>query len=89
MAPTLQNASTELIVRDLDGKTIALPLDRERFALGRSTANELCYPDDIGLSRQHLVLVRHEDQWEVQDLGSKNGTLLNGRRLETPTDRPP
>ncbi len=82
MAPALQNAVKELIVRDLDGKTVTLPLDRDRIALGRSTANELCYPEDIGLSRQHLVLVRHEGQWEVQDLGSKNGTLLNGRRVE-------
>ncbi len=82
MAPTLQNALTELIIRDLDGKTVTLPLDRDRIALGRSTANELCYPDDIGLSRQHLVLVRKEGQWQVEDLGSKNGTLLNGRRVE-------
>jgi sigma-B regulation protein RsbU (phosphoserine phosphatase) len=82
MAPALQNALKELLIREVDGKTVTLPLDRDRIALGRSSANELCYPDDIGLSRQHLVLVRKDGQWQVQDLGSKNGTLLNGKRVE-------
>jgi hypothetical protein len=65
MAATLQHAVKELIVRNLDGNTVILPLDRDRIALGRSTANELSYPDDIGLSRQHLVLLRREGQWQV------------------------
>jgi sigma-B regulation protein RsbU (phosphoserine phosphatase) len=82
MAPALQNALKELLIREADGKTVTLPLDRDRIALGRSSANELSYPDDIGLSRQHLVLVRKDGQWQVQDLGSKNGTLLNGKRVE-------
>ena len=62
-----------------------MPLDRDRISLGRSSANELCYPDDAGLSRQHLALVRGltgEGLWHVEDLGSKNGTLLNGRRID-------
>ena len=58
------------------------PLDRDRITLGRSTACELCYPDDSGLSRQHMAIVREGNEWRVEDLGSKNGTLLNGRRLE-------
>jgi serine phosphatase RsbU (regulator of sigma subunit)/pSer/pThr/pTyr-binding forkhead associated (FHA) protein len=37
----------------------------------------LCFPEDAGLSRQHLVLERDGDDWTVQDLGSKNGTLVN------------
>ena len=37
-----------------------------------------------GLSRQHLALTRHGDQWQVEDLGSKNGTVLNGKRIDKP-----
>jgi serine phosphatase RsbU (regulator of sigma subunit)/pSer/pThr/pTyr-binding forkhead associated (FHA) protein len=85
LAPTPQNAARELIVRDLEGKTITVPLNRDRIVLGRSTSCELCYPDDAGLSRQHMALVRTGNDWRVEDLGSKNGTLLNGRRLEAPT----
>jgi sigma-B regulation protein RsbU (phosphoserine phosphatase) len=74
----------ELVIRDLDGKTVTIPLDHDRITLGRSSANQLCYPDDIGLSRQHLALVGRDGRWTVEDLGSKNGTLLNGVRVEKP-----
>src|SRR5271170_414615 len=72
----------ELVIRNIDGKTVTVPLDRERITLGRSSANELCYPDDSGLSRQHLALSCVNGQWFVEDLGSKNGTVVNGKRIE-------
>src|SRR5579863_2121336 len=72
----------ELVIRNIDGKNVMVPLDRDRITLGRSSANELCYPDDAGLSRQHLALTHNGDIWQVEDLGSKNGTLLNGKRID-------
>src|SRR5580698_11302576 len=75
----------ELVIRNIDGKNINVPLDRDRITLGRSSANELCYPDDAGLSRQHLALTRNGDSWQVEDLGSKNGTVVNGKRIDRPT----
>jgi len=84
LAPSAQPTPTEIVIRDLDGKTSTVALDRDRITLGRSSANELCYPDDVGLSRQHLALIRRNSQWTVEDLGSKNGTMLNGQRLEGP-----
>ena len=71
----------ELLIHTPDGKTRALPLDRDRYTLGRSSANELCYSEDAGLSRQHLVLERDGDGWSVRDLNSKNGTFVNGSRI--------
>ncbi len=44
--------------------------------------NELCYPDDSGLSRQHLVFERSGNEWAVRDLDSKNGTQVNGVRIK-------
>jgi serine phosphatase RsbU (regulator of sigma subunit) len=75
----------ELVIRNIDGKNVSVPLDRDRITLGRSSANELCYPDDAGLSRQHLALTRIGDSWQVEDLGSKNGTVLNGKRIDKAT----
>jgi len=84
LAASPQIVPRELIIRDLDGNTATITLDHDRITLGRSGANELSYPDDIGLSRQHLALVNHEGHWTVEDLKSKNGTLLNGVRIEKP-----
>lgn len=80
----MQTTPRELVIRNIDGKTVTLALDRDRIGLGRSSVNELCYPDDAGLSRQHLALTRVDGQWFAEDLKSKNGTLLNGVRLEKP-----
>lgn len=73
-------------MRDSEGKTVLMPLDRDRITLGRSSTCELCYPDDSGLSRQHMAFLRGADgNWQAQDLGSKNGTLLNGQKLDALT----
>jgi serine phosphatase RsbU (regulator of sigma subunit) len=72
----------ELLIRTPDGSTRTIKLTSERQSLGRSGSNELCYADDAGLSRQHLAF---EPQggggWLIRDLGSKNGTYLNGARI--------
>lgn len=74
----------ELHIHTPDGQTRTVPLDGDRIQLGRSSVNELCYPDDSGLSRQHLTIEREGSGWIVRDLGSKNGTLLNGARITEP-----
>ncbi len=71
----------ELLIRSQDGGTRTLSLDNDRLSLGRSAANDLCYPDDPILSRQHVVLEREGDDWILRDLGSKNGTQVNGDRV--------
>ncbi|MGH9613318.1 MAG: SpoIIE family protein phosphatase, partial [Bryobacteraceae bacterium] len=71
----------EIAIETPDGKKRIVALDRERMTLGRSTANDLSYADDVGLSRQHLVLERDGKEWLVRDLSSKNGTQVNGVQI--------
>jgi phosphoserine phosphatase RsbU/P len=78
------SAPKDLIVRDGDGKVTYVPLDRDRITLGRSNACQLAFPDDAGLSRQHMAITRTADGWQIEDLGSKNGTIVNGDRIEGP-----
>jgi serine phosphatase RsbU (regulator of sigma subunit)/pSer/pThr/pTyr-binding forkhead associated (FHA) protein len=64
-----------------DGKSRVIQLAGERLVLGRSSSVELCFADDNGLSRQHLAIEREGESWSVQDLASKNGTILNGAKV--------
>jgi len=87
-----QFSPRELLIQTPDGKTRTLLLDRERYTLGRSSTNELCYSEDAGLSRQHMVPEKTGTAWTVRDLNSKNGTFVNGVRIDTvyplgPNDR--
>ncbi len=52
------------------------------MAVGRSSAVELCFPDDAGLSRQHFAFESQDGTWTVMDLGSKNGTFVNNIPLK-------
>jgi len=78
MAPA---RARELRIHTPDGQTKTIELKGDRLTLGRSSATELCFADDAGLSRQHLAFEREGDEWNVHDLASKNGTLLNSVRL--------
>lgn len=71
----------ELQILSPDGLTRTVPLASDVISLGRSTSAELSFPDDGGLSRQHLTIEREGDDWCLRDLGSKNGTMLNGARI--------
>lgn len=52
--------------------------------IGRSSDAEIAVPDR-SMSRRHARLVSEGGEWLVEDLGSRNGTLLNGRRITEPT----
>lgn len=52
--------------------------------IGRDPSNDIPL-DDTRVSRQHAVIRPNQDgSFVLQDLGSLNGTHLNGRRLEMP-----
>lgn len=52
--------------------------------IGRWQDNEVVV-DDRWVSRHHAQLRREKDQYVIEDLGSKNGTFVNGRRITGPT----
>ncbi len=74
--------ANELLISGPDGHARTVPLSAGKLSLGRSSTNELCYPDDSGLSRQHLVFELAGDALVVRDLDSKNGTQVNGVRIK-------
>ena len=61
-----------------------LEVPEGQFAIGRSSDCQLSLDDPL-VSRRHAVLVVRGDTVEVEDLGSRNGVLVNGVRVEKPT----
>ena len=59
------------------------PLEHKTLTIGRSADCDIVL-DDRQVSRFHARVVWRTDQYEVEDLGSKNGTHLNGRDLVGP-----
>ena len=74
--------SRELLIQCPDGQMKTVPLTGARLSIGRSSAADLCFPEDAGLSRQHFAFEPEVDDWTVQDLGSKNGTFVNNIPLK-------
>ena len=65
----------------LGGRRLLVP--SEGGTIGRSRDCAVVV-EDAGVSRHHAELRPDEDGWVVEDLGSTNGVLLNGRRIRGP-----
>lgn len=55
----------------------------DTFMIGRSEDAQFCLPEDRFFSRHHCILEIAPPQAFIRDLGSTNGTFVNGMRVET------
>lgn len=60
------------------------PLEGDSIVIGRSSECDLVLEDRF-LSRRHTRLFRSNSDWLVEDMGSRNGTILNGTLVDEPT----
>jgi DNA-binding SARP family transcriptional activator len=65
---------------DIDGRP-PVRLDRTRVVVGRAPGNDVVLADDPLVSHTHVVIDRIGAAWTARDLGSRNGTFLNGDRI--------
>lgn len=55
----------------------------DTFLIGRSESAHFCLPEDRYFSRHHCILEIAPPQCFLRDLGSLNGTFVNGQRTES------
>jgi len=75
---------TTLHVVPAEGEAFEHELDTDSLVIGRSSRCDLAVADRC-LSRQHVRLYQSDEGWLVEDLGSRNGTRLNGTMISGPT----
>lgn len=80
METVATGADYRLQVNPAEGAPFEHPLVEGELVVGRSAECDLALADPF-LSRRHVRIVRRGDEVEIEDLGSSNGTRLNGRAL--------
>lgn len=58
-----------------------IAVKKAEFTIGRSQSCSLC-AGSSAVSRQHCMMSRDESKVTIRDMGSRNGTLVNGVKIE-------
>ena len=70
------------LILSLDGSVIReLPLDKERITIGRKPQNDIQI-ENLAVSSEHACVVTILNDSFLEDLGSTNGTLVNGAPIK-------
>jgi hypothetical protein len=76
---TVPTSGLSLVLRSGPGNGTRVAVNGTRLTAGRSSNCNLVV-DDSTVSREHAAFVRRGETWWVVDLGSTNGTKVNGTR---------
>ena len=80
--PAGRNIQVTVVAGEERGRVDKVALS-SKTVIGRDKACDVAYPIDTEMSGKHYELILAGKYVEVLDLGSTNGTLLNGARLQT------
>ena len=59
----------------------SISLNQSYLTIGRAPDNSLCLSDDLSVSRYHAQIALTANEYVITDVGSSDGTYLNGQRL--------
>jgi pSer/pThr/pTyr-binding forkhead associated (FHA) protein len=73
----------DVTLKVLEGAKVGakISIKKAEFTIGRSQNCSLC-AGSSAVSRQHCMISRDESKVTVRDMGSRNGTLVNGEKIE-------
>ncbi len=70
--------------RILDFENCSIPIDKKSFLIGRSKSLvDFAIPESLTVGRIHAEVVKESDDYYVVDINTKNGTFINGKRLQS------
>lgn len=75
----------KLIIEDDEGRKTVVPFVRDEITIGRQEGNTIRLTER-NVSRRHARLVRQSGHVLIEDLGSYNGTRINGERIQGPSE---
>ncbi len=75
----------KLIIEDDEGRKTVVPFVRDEITIGRQEGNTIRLTER-NVSRHHARLVRQNGHILIEDLGSYNGTRINGEKIEAPSE---
>jgi two-component system, cell cycle response regulator len=80
--PTVPSVVDRAVLLRMDGVQAGQIIGMEHwpFTVGRHPTNSLRVDED-SISRSHARIVRNGDEYMVEDLGSRNGTFVAGKRV--------
>ena len=58
-----------------------VPLTGDRVTVGKASTNAVSLDHDPTVSRLHAILENHGSAWSIRDVGSRNGTFVNGEKI--------
>jgi hypothetical protein len=73
-----------ILERPRGHELLVLDDEIDRITVGTSPENGLVIDDDSTVSRVHAALERFGPAWCINDLGSTNGTIVNGTPIYSP-----
>jgi phosphoserine phosphatase RsbU/P len=80
VGPTTMPRPPRLLILDPSGARKEVPLASFPFRMGRQTGNELVLRDSR-ISRQQAQISAVDDEFFLEDMGSRHGTFVNGERI--------
>lgn len=76
-------AQFQFVMRSGPTPGVVFPLEGEQLTIGRDSSNGVAI-NDAEVSRKHARLTFQGGKFVIDDLGSTNGTFVNGQRLAGP-----
>ena len=76
----MSKTAYRLVMRRGPTPGLVIELSKSDMTIGRDLSNDLVI-NDVEVSRKHLRLLLQGENYRIEDLGSTNGSFVNGQRL--------